>query len=335
MTPTPTAASYSNPIYNIDFPDPGILRTTHGLYAYGSQGLTAGGMHNIQVAFSRNGVTWEIRGDALPTKASWAADQDYWAPHVVQKGETYFLFYNAKTGHAGQGIGVATAQSPEGPFVDSGTPLVSGESYINIDAFVFQDVDDRWWMCWGSCFEPIKLRELDESLLQFAMNSVVIEILTPEKEHAFARLHEAPWIHPRFDPRLQKIFYYLFTSGADAFGLDSYGIMVARSEQVTGPYETFAQAKGLADSVILRSNERFLNPGAHAMFTDDMGQEWLLYHAYEREGLQIDYATLRNTARVLMLDRLDYDESGWPYTRTGTPSIESETGPVFLQDAEK
>jgi len=327
--------SYTNPVYQQDFPDPGILRTPGGLYAYGSQGQTSGGMHNIQVAFSRDGVTWAARGDALPTKAAWAADQDYWAPHVIRKGDTCFLFYNAKTDQAGQGIGVATSLSPEGPFIDSGQPLVYGESYINIDAYVFLDAsDNRWWMCWGSRYEPIKLREMDASLLNFAANSSVIEILAPEADHAFARLHEAPWIRARFDPNLQKRFYYLYTSGADAFGLDSYGIMVARSKHVMGPYQTLAQARELSDSVILRSNERFLNPGAHAIFRDDTRQEWLLYHAYEREGLHIDYATLRSTPRVLMLDALDYDEDGWPYTRTGSPSTQTEMGPTFLQATE-
>ena len=328
-------ATYTNPIYQQDFPDPCILRTLGGLYAYGSQGMTSGGMHNIQVAFSQDGITWDARGDALPTKAIWAADQDYWAPHVVRKGDTYFLFYNAKTGRAGQGIGLAISLSPEGPFVDSGQPLVYGESYINIDAYVFLDAsDNRWWMCWGSCYEPIKLREMDASLLNFAANSIVIEILAPEAEHAFARLHEAAWIHTRFDQNLQKTFYYLYTSGADAFGIESYGIMVARSRQVTGPYQTLAQARELSDSVILRSNERFMNPGAHALFTDDTHQEWLLYHAYEREGLHIDSATLRRTPRVLMLDALDYDEDGWPYMRTGAPSTQSEMKPTFLQETE-
>jgi beta-xylosidase len=173
---------------------------------------------------------------------------------------------------------------------------------------------------------------MDESLLAFAEGSRVIEILMPEADHAFARLHEAPWIHVRFDPHLQKIFYYLYTSGADAFGEDSYGIMVARAERVTGPYVTMAQARSLPDSVILRGNTRFLNPGAHSMFLDNNAHEWLLYHAYVREGLQIDYATLRKTPRVLLLDRLYYDEQGWPYTRTGTPSVEPQMGPTFLRD---
>jgi arabinan endo-1,5-alpha-L-arabinosidase len=324
--------TYTNPVYKRDFPDPGVLRTEAGLYTYATQSLTPNGMHNIQVAFSRDGIHWEGRGDALPIKSSWAAKQDYWAPHVIFKDGTYFMFYNAKKDKSGHAISVATSRLPEGPFVDNGQPLVTGWKFINIDAFIFHDKQQaRWWLCWGSCHKPIKMRELDASLLKFAAGSRTIEILAAEKHHAFARLHEASWIHERFDPNLQKTFYYLFTSGADAFGLDSYGLMVARSERLTGPFETLAQAKNLPDSVILRSNATFLNPGAHSIFTDDEGQDWLLYHAYSRADVQMDYKKIHSFPRMMMLDALHYDESGWPCVETGSPSVGLQKGPTFFE----
>jgi arabinan endo-1,5-alpha-L-arabinosidase len=320
---------YLNPVYKRDFADPGILVTPQGFYAYGSQGMTDTGMHNVQVAFSTDAVHWQALGDALPQKSRWADDQDYWAPHPVYKDGTYYLFYNAKTNDSGQGIGVATGSTPEGPFLDSGSPLVYGEQYANIDAFVFHEAASQtWWLVWGSCHQPIKMQALDSSLLRFATDSTRHQIIAPEAGHPFACLHEAAWIHPRIDPRSGKRFYYLFTSGADAFGLDSYGIMAARSETLTGPYETLAQAKGLPDSVILRSSPTFLNPGAHSMFTDASGQDWLLYHAYLREGLTISNEALRQSPRLLMLDPVYYDEDGWPYVKDGRPSETWQTGPM-------
>jgi arabinan endo-1,5-alpha-L-arabinosidase len=322
------ASYYRNPVYNTDFADPGVLKLENGLYAYASQGLGSEG--NIPLAFSKDGIYWEAKGDALPEKAIWASSQDYWAPHPIYKDGSYYLFYNAKTNFSGQGIGVAKAESPEGPFVDSGKPLVYGESYIHIDAYMFHDSStNKYWLCWGSCYQPIKLRELDDSLLDFVLDNPTLEILAPEPNYPFASLHEAAWIHARFDPMLKKRFYYLFTSGSNAFGLDSYGIMVARSESLQGPYISLAQERNLEDSVILRGNSVFMNPGAHAMFTDDAGQDWLLYHAYLREALKTDYDTLRKTARVLMLDPLYYDDEGWPYVMYGSPSIERQRGPVI------
>jgi arabinan endo-1,5-alpha-L-arabinosidase len=326
--------TYTNPVYKRDFPDPGVLRTDTGLYTYATQSKTPDGMHNIQVAFSQDGIHWEARGDALPVKSSWAVKgQDYWAPHVIVKDGTYYMFYNAKKDYSGHAISVATSQSPEGPFVDNGQPLVTGRKFVNIDAFIFHDAEQqRWWLCWGSCHKPIKLRELDSSLLKFAAGSRVIELLAAEEDHPFARLHEASWIHKRFDATLQKTFYYLFTSGADAFGLDSYGLMVARSETLAGPYETLAQAKGLPDSVILRSNATFLNPGAHSIFTDDAGQDWLLYHAYNRADVQVNYKKIHSFPRMMMLDALHYDETGWPCVETGSPSVGLQKGPTFLNE---
>lgn len=330
--PIPSSV-YTNPIYARDFPDPGILRTVAGFYAYATQSLTPTGQHNIQVAFSRDAVHWEPRGDAMPTKAVWASThQDYWAPHVVFKDGLYHMFYNARTNTSGHGIGVATSLSAEGPFVDSGAPLVRGWKFINIDSYVFQDAaTGRWWMSWGSCHQPIKLRQMDDSLLSFAKGSRVIDLLSAEQGHPFAALHEASWIHSRFDPHQQKTFYYLFTSGANAFGVDSYGIMVARAEHLTGPYITLAEAKGLPDSVILRSNATVLNPGAHSLFTDDAGQEWLLYHAYSRAEVNGQFKRIHRFPRLLMLDALHYDESGWPFVRTGSPSTGTEAGPAFGQ----
>jgi hypothetical protein len=90
--------TYTNPVLDIDFPDPTVIRASDGTYyAYATQGERDGTSINIQVARSRDLVAWERIGDALPVKPSWASrTQDFWAPHVSEHGGTFYLYYSAK-----------------------------------------------------------------------------------------------------------------------------------------------------------------------------------------------------------------------------------------------
>jgi arabinan endo-1,5-alpha-L-arabinosidase len=94
----PQQATYANPVLDSDFPDPAVLKAGDGYYyAYATQGAAAGQMRNIQAARSKDLVRWEVLGDALPVKPSWASKtQDFWAPDVKFAGGRYYLYYSAK-----------------------------------------------------------------------------------------------------------------------------------------------------------------------------------------------------------------------------------------------
>jgi arabinan endo-1,5-alpha-L-arabinosidase len=298
-------------------------------------------MHNIQCAFSPDLVHWQPRPDALPTKARWAPAQEYWAPDVVQLADNdYRMFFNAQVAGSGQGIGVARAARPEGPFQVAGEPLVYGESYRHIDPKAFQDPRDRrWYLLWGSCYQPILIKELRPDLLGFLdPASAASELLQPNPDDATTALYEAAWMTTRFDQQDQRQYFYLYTSGPDAFGDESYSVQVARS--ALGPTHGFtsrAEATGSADSVIYRSNATFVNPGASAIAVDGSSQEWLISHAtlradiaeYEqlRQSREALWQVLRYTRRVMILDPIAY-QNGWPYIPGGTPSLARPDGPA-------
>ena len=101
-------------------------------------------------------------------------------PDVVELADNdYRMFFNAEVSGSGQGIGVARASHPEGSFTVVGDPLVSGEHYRHIDAKVFHNpLDQRWYLLWGSYYEPIVIKELRPDLLGFlAPASAPIESL--------------------------------------------------------------------------------------------------------------------------------------------------------------
>ena len=85
---------YVNPVLDGDFPDPAVIRAPDGFYyAYATQTLLEGCWINIQVARSRDLISWDHLGDALPQKPSWAGEtQDFWAPYVLQDGDRYIMY---------------------------------------------------------------------------------------------------------------------------------------------------------------------------------------------------------------------------------------------------
>jgi arabinan endo-1,5-alpha-L-arabinosidase len=320
---------YVNPVLGVDFPDPAIIHGPDGYYyAYATQSLRDDKWINIQVQRSRNLIDWEFVGDALPQKPDWAlTTQDFWAPSVIFDGSTYFMYYSAtpdvchrhERGHA---LAVATSDSPIGPFVDMGMPLLLGAGFEYIDPMAFDDpATGKHLLYWGSGFQPIKVQELAADRLSFAPDSAPIDLIWPNgKNGSFPRLVEASWVIRHED------HYFLFYSGDNCCGPDAhYGVMVARSTNATGPFETLEQAKGVPHSLILFKNDRWLAPGHNCIVTDEAGDVWIVYHAIDVNKPRQTQEDEINSRRILLIDRIEWHD-GWPWV--GTPSDEPRKAPV-------
>lgn len=331
QTRTARATAYTNPVFDTDFPDPTVMRSSDGwYYAYATQGIINGRTINIQVARSKNLVHWEHLGDALPVKPVWANQtQKFWAPHVSQHGNTYYMYFSADPNTlTGLCLAVATAKSPRGPFTDSGQPLKCGESFINIDPMAFDDPKTgKRLLYWGSGHQPIKVQELADDRLSFKPDSQPIELIKADKNIPYQSLIEGAWVVERDG------YYYLFYSGENCchgpLNDLKYAVMVARSRSATGPFETLAQATGKSDSVILRRNNLWIAPGHNSIFTDAAGQSWIAYHAINanKPYLSTEVSGDRSVRRVMLLDRIVY-HNGWPHIESGTPSTTQQRGPI-------
>lgn len=78
------------PVISSNFPDPAILVTSNGTYAFATNSNNI----NIQVATSPDGgTTWELLSgvDALPNVGSWATANSTWAPDVIDRGDGTFV----------------------------------------------------------------------------------------------------------------------------------------------------------------------------------------------------------------------------------------------------
>ena len=330
----PVSRTYVNPVLDENFPDPAVLRAPDGFYyVYATQGEHGGRMLNIQVARSRDLVSWEHLGDALPAKPGWASrTQDFWAPHVSHHDGRYYLYYSAKPDAAltdtGRGLclAVATAARPEGPYVDTGAPLQCGEGFVNIDPFAYDDpATGKRLLYWGSGFGPIKVQELAPDRISFAPSSRPVDLVAVvrnEDPANYQRLVEGAWILRR------NGWYYLFYSGDNCCGPKAhYAVMVARSRSATGPFHTLGEATGGAGSVILEANERWIAPGHNSVVEDAAGGYWMLYHAVDARRPRSKASDDVNTRRVMLLDRLRIVD-GWPRIARGEPSTTEQARPV-------
>lgn len=322
-------ATYVNPILDWDFPDPAVIRAPDGCYyAYATQTLRDDKWINIQVARSADLIHWEHLGDALPEKPSWASEtQDFWAPYVIQDGERFLMYYSAthdachdpERGHC---LAVATSNSPAGPFIDMGIPLLLGIGFEFIDPMVLVDpASGKWLLYWGSGFQPIRVQELGADRMSFATESEPTSLIWPNPvEGAFPRLVEAAWVICR------EGHYYIFYSGDNCCGPDAeYGVMVARSDSATGPFETLEKARGVPHSLMLFKSERWLAPGHNCIVEDEAGDDWIIYHAIDVNRPRQRQEDEINSRRILLIDRIEWKD-GWPHV--GTPSETPQRAPA-------
>jgi arabinan endo-1,5-alpha-L-arabinosidase len=304
----PAAATFKNPVFEQDAPDPTIARGPDGaFYAYTTQSLYEGELVNLPVLRSADLVHWQKVADAFPTRPKWVIG-DFWAPHIlVWKGVWYLYFAARQYGVGRMAIGVATASRPTGPFKDSGHPIVTGQRYHAIDPMAFAAPGGKRYLYWGSDGSPIWGQELATDGLGVVGRRH--ELLYPSDKLDYEGLIEGAWMLRHGG------FYYLMYSGDDCCSAHArYAVGVARSTSPLGP---FAKFQG---NPILAENGAVWAPGHNATITDGAGQDWIVYHARVR-GDPTDL-------RYLFLDRIEWSKDGWPVVNGGRgPSSTPQAAP--------
>lgn len=314
---TPAEDTYRNPVFEEVFADPTAIRAADGtFYAYATYHSWGGARESsrlIPVARSPDLVNWSYAGAALESMPDWrdAEGLGLWAPDIARFGGRYVLYYSyARFGDPNPGIGVAVSPSPAGPFEDRGELLRSDGIGVrnSIDPCLVRE-DGTPFLFWGSKRGIYGVRLAPDGL------SVVGDPFQIADDGV-----EAPYLVKR-DGR----YYFFGSRGTCCAGADStYHVVVGRSDSLRGPYEN-REGESLTEApgtTVLRGDDAFAGPGHNTVVRDGAGDDWLLYHAYERANAWAGDGDVPR--RVLMLDRLDW-RGGWPRVETGTPS---RTAPV-------
>lgn len=298
---------YYNPVYPGDAPDPALLRVGDHFFA-----ATTG----ESIWRSPDLVDWQRVGTLFPAqKPAWAnpGSPEIWAPDLNYIDGKYVAYFAARAGgytDIYRGIGVAWAVNPEGPYHPSEEPLVVGPGFRHIDPMAFLDDNGKRYLYWGSASQPILVQELAPDGLSLVGEPKIA--LEPDPAIRYSRLIEAPWVIKRGD------YYYIFWSG-DGYHPGLYAVSVARSTSPFGPFERYS------GNPILMESEKLTSPGHCAIIQDDAGQDWIVYHAYDKADTAL--------GRFLLIDKLVWKD-GWPTVAGRVPSFSPVAdGPVWKNTA--
>lgn len=247
------------------------------------------------------GGEWEAIGEiSVPEWTKSYNIAHLWAPHVVKKGDTFYLYYVASIfGTNNSAIGAAKTKTPGDvdSWKDLGPVLTSNPDeveYNAIDPMVVKD-KGKWWIVFGSHFSGIHIQELKN----------MTEPVGPV--HSIASRAQTTQYNTVEGPTIFKKgkYYYLVTSwDRCCAGLDStYKMAIGRSESITGPY---VDKKGVpllegGGTIILTSDGNQVGPGGQD-YIKDRGREYLINHYYDGDANGI----VRMQVRSLSW------ENGWP-----------------------
>lgn len=313
---------YHNPVFEPVFADPTVVRADDGVfYAYGTANDWGDGegLRIVPIVRSRDLVTWEYVGEVFDHVPQWLsrtgrADR-IWAPNVVRYRGKYYLYYSLvdrepEYARHEQGIGVATAEHPMGPFTDRGKLFQGYEVGVpnSIDPHFHLD-NGTPHLLWGS-FNGLYCTELSPDGLRRVGKKTLIA----------GDRFEASSVVKR------EGYYYLFVSSGVCCAPPAvtYQVEVGRASSLSGPYET-KYGRDLRRSygtLVLTESDRFLGPGHNAVVTDDCGTDWMLYHAYDRSSAYLANGP-GDPRRSLMLDPLVWKDE-WPHVEGFTPSTAAE-----------
>ena len=109
-------------------------------------------MEDYHVFSSENLTDWTDHGVIVTqNKVPWVRPNSYsmWAPDCVERGGKYYFYFPSAPagGMRGFGVGVAIADSPEGPFIPEPEPI---KGINGIDPCVLQASDGNAYIFWGA-----------------------------------------------------------------------------------------------------------------------------------------------------------------------------------------
>lgn len=152
------SAAAQNPLVMDQFTADPTARVFEGrVYVYPSHDVDCGTdwfcMRDYHVFSSEDLVEWTDHGVILSQDdVAWvdASSDAMWAPDAIEKDGRYLFYFpsiaDSTAGDGGRRIGVATADTPYGPFTPAPEPIAGVEG---IDPNVFVDHDGRAYLYWA------------------------------------------------------------------------------------------------------------------------------------------------------------------------------------------
>ena len=293
------AKEYRNPVLEGYYADPDILYSekTGKFYIYPtSDGFNNWGGTYFKAFSSPDLVNWKDEGVILDLSkdVSWAK-RNAWAPCIIEKkidGKYKYFYYFT----AAQKIGVAVADNPAGPFVDSGKPLIDKHPEgINrgqeIDPDVFTDPKTgKSYLYWGNGY--MAGAELNEDMVSLKPGTTTV--LKPD-----ATFREGTHVIYR------KGIYYFMWSENDTRS-ENYRVRYGTSDspmgKITIPENNMVIAKDKEVGIY--------GTGHHSTIQIPGKNEWyIVYHRFNYpKGITMGEAAGYN--REVCIDKMEFNKDG-------------------------
>ncbi len=298
-----------NPILPGFHADPEILYSnkTGKYYIYSTtDGKPGWGGYKYYVYSSADLKEWKNEGVALDAKSdqiAWA-NGNLWAPaaiEVKQKNGSYkyYLYFSARPNDNGRKqMGVAVADSPTGPFVDLGQPLLAknhpGCNGQLIDVDVFMDpVSKKPYLYWGNGF--MAGAELESNMTKIKNETVTV--MTPKggslRDYAY---REAPYVFYR-----NGLYYFMWS--VDDTGAANYHVAYGTSKSPLGPIEVAKDP-----IVLIQDPQHEIYGTAHNSVIQKPGtDEWyIVYHRINKDYIHFQ----PGVHREVCIDKLEFNADG-------------------------
>lgn len=275
-----------------------IYSTTDGQPGWGGWYYTAYSSSDLK-DWTYEGIVLDLKSDQV----SWA-DGNAWAPAIEEKktkdGYRYYLYFsgNPKNG-GGKQIGVATADSPTGPFTDLGHPMITesptgGGQQIDVDVFT-DPVSGESYLYWGNGY--MAGAELNKDMV--SIKKKTLKVLTPEggtlQDYAY---REAPYVFYR-----NGLYYFMWS--VDDTGSANYHVAYGTAKSPLGPIQVASDP-----IVTLQDPElEIYGPAHNSVICKPGTDEWyIVYHRINKHYL--DKSLSPGTHREVCIDRLEFNEDG-------------------------
>lgn len=285
--------------------DPGVVRDDDGTYWMVSTGGSRG-LYPIRK--SADLVTWEHVGYVFPRgrEPAWY-DGNPWAPELHRAGDRWIVVFSMKAKSTKRmALGIATGESPLGPFVDRGAPLLAESPIGAIDPTYFHDPAGGDYVIWKQesngmppAGTPLFAQPIDVATL--TLTGERTELLRNDLPWE-ANLVEGPWMIARGG------WYYLFYS-ANAYVDHRYATGVARARSPIGPFE-----KHGAPLLSSTAADCWQGPGHGAVVQAPDGRDVFVYHAWEKDKVGHGHP------RVGLVDEIRWHDD-WPAIAGGKPTL--------------
>lgn len=324
-----------NPVLPGFHPDPSICRVGDEYFIATS---TFDWFPGVLIYSGTDLADWELRGRAADRRsmldmAGNPPSGGVWAPCLSHDGDRFYLIYTDVKSWVGSTSGpggfkdshnyLVTAPTVEGPWSE---PIYLNSS--GFDPSLFHDEDGRKWlvnMRWDyrvghNQFSGIVLQEYDPE--RGALTGPISTIF-PGTEIA---LTEAPHLYRR-----DGWYYLMVAEGGTSYG---HAVTLARSRELTGPYELHPQTPLLTsvrdrtgfDRALAAGEEitPFLSPGlqkaGHGSMAPVTEDEWVLAHLC---GRPLPGSLTCPLGRETALQKLIWKEDGWPWPESQAPSTKA------------